>query len=122
VACSLAIAAVAAAGWWRWQHNTPVIIAVLPLINLSQEPEHDFFADGITGELIRDLSLLDGLVVRSQTSSFVFKDKPQIVREAGGQLNVSYILEGSVMRSDHRVRINAQLVSVRGDFPVWSGG
>jgi len=119
---SLGVLALAAAGWWRWQqHNAPVTIAVLPLINLTQDPAHDFFADAITGELIRDLSILDGLVVRSQTSSFVFKGKPQSVRDAGRQLNVDYILEGSVMRSDHRLRINAQLVRVRDDLPVWSG-
>lgn len=119
---SAAIAAAVAFGWWRWQqHNAPVTVAVLPLINLTQDPAHDFFADAITGELIRDLSILDGLVVRSQTSSFVFKGKSTPVRDAGEQLNVDYILEGSVMRADHRLRINAQLVRVRDDVPVWSG-
>ncbi len=110
-------------GCGRWQqHNGLITVAVLPLINLTQDPTHDFFADAITGELIRDLSILDGLVVRSQTSSFVFKGaKSQNVCEAGKELNVDYILEGSVMRSDQKLRINAQLVRVRDDLPVWSG-
>jgi TolB-like protein/Flp pilus assembly protein TadD len=118
----LGVLGLAAVGWWRWQqHNAPITIAVLPLINLTQDPARDFFADAITGELIRDLSILDGLVVRSQTSSFVFKGKSAAVGEAGKELNVDYILEGSVMRSDDRLRINAQLVRVRDDMPVWSG-
>ncbi len=113
---------ISAAAWWRWQqYNAPISIAVLPLIDLSEDPSHDFFADAITGELIRDLSLLDGLVVRSQTSSFVFKNKPQNVHDAGKQLNVEYILEGSAMRAGNRMRITAQLVRVRDDFPFWSG-
>jgi TolB-like protein len=127
-ALRVAAVLVAAAGiasavaWWRWQqHSAPISIAVLPLIDLSEDASRDFFADAITGELIRDLSLLDGLVVRSQTSSFVFKDKPQNVRDAGKQLNVEYILEGSAMRAGNRMRITVQLVRVRDDFPLWSG-
>jgi serine/threonine-protein kinase len=108
--------------WWglqRW--NASISIAVLPLINLSQEPNSDYFADGLTGEIIRNFSLIDGLVVRSQTSSFAFKGKPQNVREAGKRLNADYILEGSVLRAGGQLRINAQLVRVRDDFPLWSG-
>jgi hypothetical protein len=75
---------VAATGWWWVQHKSaPVTIAVLPLTNLSQDPANDYFADGLTDEIIRNLSIIDGLAVRSQTSSFVFKGKPQNVREAG---------------------------------------
>ena len=63
-----------AAVFWRWQQrNAPISIAVLPLINLSQEPNSDYFADGLTGEVIRDLSIIDGLVDNSRTSSFAFK-------------------------------------------------
>jgi adenylate cyclase len=108
--------------FWRLQHrNAPISIAVLPLINLSQESGSDYFADGLTGEIIRDLSIIDGLVVRSQTSSFAFKGKPQNVREAGKQLNADYILEGSVLRAAEQLRIDAQLVRARDDFPLWSG-
>ena len=115
-------AAVAATGWW-WvqQRSAPVAIAVLPLTNLSQDPANDYFADGLTDEIIRNLSIIDGLAVRSQTSSFVFKGKPRNVREAGEQLHADYILEGSVLRTGQQLRINAQLVRVRDDFPLWSG-
>jgi TolB-like protein len=113
---------VAAAGWWWVQHKSvPVAIAVLPLTNLSQDPANDYFSDGLTDEIIRNLSIIDGLAVRSQTSSFVFKGKPRNVREAGEQLQADYILEGSVLRSGQQLRINAQLVRVRDDFPLWSG-
>jgi TolB-like protein len=110
------------AGWWLLQtRNAPISIAVLPLVNLSQEANSDYFADGLTGEIIRNLSIIDGLAVRSQTSSFVFKGRPQNIRDAGRQLDAQYILEGSVLRSGEQLRINAQLVRVRDDFPLWSG-
>ena len=109
-------------GWWWIQHQrAPLTIAVLPLANLSQDPANDYFADGLTDEIIRNLSIIDGLAVRSQTSSFAFKGKPQNVREAGKQLDADYILEGSVLRAGQQLRINAQLVRVRDDFPLWSG-
>ncbi|MGH9657809.1 MAG: hypothetical protein ACRD96_04640, partial [Bryobacteraceae bacterium] len=114
--------ALAAAGWWRLQHqNAPISIAVLPLNNFSQDPANDYFADGLTDEIIRNLSIIDGLSVRSQTSSFAFKGKPRNVREAGKQLAADYILEGSVLRAGQQLRINARLVRVRDDLPLWSG-
>src|SRR5262249_17362796 len=81
---------------------------------------NEYFADGLTGEIIRNLSIIDGLAVRSQTSSFAFKGKPRNVREAGNQLAADYILEGSVLREGQRLRINAQRVRVRDDFALWS--
>jgi TolB-like protein len=112
---------VAAAGWWLIQQKSAAIpIAVLPLTNLSEDSTNDYFADGLTDEIIRNLSIIDGLAVRSQTSSFVFKGKPRNVREAGEQLKVDYLLEGSVLRSGQQLRINAQLVRVRDDSPLWS--
>jgi TolB-like protein len=114
--------ALAAAGWWWIQHqNAPIPIAVLPLINLNQDPIHDYFADGLTGEIIRNLSIIDGLAVRSETSSFTFKGKAQKARDVGRQLEADYILEGSVLRAENRLRINVQFVRVRDDFPLWSG-
>jgi TolB-like protein/Tfp pilus assembly protein PilF len=114
---------VSAALWWQAiQHrNAPIPIAVLPLINLDRNPDHDYFADGLTGEIIRNLSIIDGLAVRSQTSSFAFKGKPPNVRDVGKQLDAEYILEGSVLLSGQQLRINAQLVRVRDDFPLWAG-
>jgi TolB-like protein len=116
------VVVVAAVGWW-WLHpqNAPIPIAVLPLINLNQDPANDYFADGFTGEIIRNLSIIEGLAVRSETSSFTFKGKPQRAREAGKQLEADYLVEGSVLRSGQQLRINAQLVRVRDDFPLWSG-
>ena len=101
--------------------SAPIPIAVLPLNNLSEDPANDYFADGLTDEIIRNLSIIEGLAVRSQTSSFAFKGKPRNVREAGKQLDADYILEGSVLRAGQQLRINAQLVRVRDDFPLWSG-
>jgi TolB-like protein len=114
-------AGLAAAGWWRFHQNAPIPIAVLPLHNLSPDPANDYFADGLTGEIIRNLSIIEGLAVRSQTSSFAFKGKPQNLREAAKQLAADYILEGTVLRASQQLRITAQLVRVRDDFPMWSG-
>ena len=121
LAAGLALA-VAGVGLWLWNRGTgPVSVAVLPLSNLSSDPANDYFADGITDEIIRNLSILEGLAVRSQTSSFAFKGKPHNVHEIGRQLDVDYILEGSVLRAGQQLRINAQLIRVRDDFPLWSG-
>ena len=97
------------------------VIAVLPLKNLSSEPESDYFSDGLTDEIISDLSVIDGLQVKSQTSSFAFKDKPLDVRAVGSQLGANLILEGSVLRAGDRLRVNVQLVRVSDDYPLWSG-
>jgi TolB-like protein/Flp pilus assembly protein TadD len=101
--------------------SAPIPIAVLPLVNLSQDASNDYFADGLTGEIIRNLSIIEGLAVRSQTSSFAFKGNRQNVREAGRQLAADYILEGTVLRAGQQLRITAQLVRVRDDFAMWSG-
>jgi TolB-like protein len=120
--CTCAMLLLATIGLWQFaDRNAPIPIAVLPLANLSQDAPNDYFADGLTDEIIRNLSILDGLAVRSQTSSFAFKGKPRDMREAGRQLGVDYILEGSVMRAGQKLRINVQFVRVRDDFPLWSG-
>jgi TolB-like protein len=112
----------AVSGWWWMRHKAaPIAIAVLPLNNLSQDSSSDYFADGLTDELIRNLSIIDGLAVRSRTSSFAFKGQPRIVREVGKQLAADYILEGSVLRAGQQLRINVQLIRVRDDFPLWTG-
>jgi TolB-like protein len=121
VAVACVVILLAAAWWWLRRQNEPIPIAVLPLINLNQDPANDYFADGLTGEIIRNLSIIDGLAVRSETSSFTFKGKPQKARDAGKQLEADYLVEGSVLRSGQQLRINAQLVRVRDDFPLWSG-
>ena len=108
--------------WWQLGiARARIPIAVLPLENLSHDPSDDYFADGLTDELIRNLAIIDGLAPRSRTSSFAFRGKQQNVREVGRQLGVDYVLEGSVLHSDRRLRIDAQLIRVRDDFPLWSG-
>jgi adenylate cyclase len=119
LAC-FAVAAAATASWWIQHKNAPVAIAVLPLHNLSEDSTSDYFADGLTYEIIRGLSIIEGLAVRSQTSSFAFKGKPRNVHEVGKQLAADYILEGSVLRAGQQLRINAQLVRMRDDLPLWS--
>jgi TolB-like protein len=115
------VVALAILACWRFQHqSTPIPIAVLPLDNLSGNPANDYFADGLTDEIIHNLSIIDGLAVRSQTSSFVFKGKPRNIHEAGRQLEAEYILEGSVLREGQQLRIHAQLIRVRDDVPIWS--
>ena len=112
---------VATAGWWLVRPNPrPNTIAVLPFTNLSSEPGSDYFSDGLTDEIIRNLSIIDGLQVKSRTSSFAFKDRPRNIHEVGTQLAANLVLEGSVLRSGGKLRINAQLVRVSDDFPLWS--
>jgi len=116
------VIALAVAGWWWAQHRaTPIAIAVLPLQNTNHDSANDYFADGLTDELIRNLSIIDGLTVRSRTSSFGLKGQPRNIHDAGRQLQADYILEGSVLRAGQRLRINVQLIRVRDDFPLWSG-
>jgi TolB-like protein/Flp pilus assembly protein TadD len=117
----LTIALAAASWWWVQDRNAPIRIAVLPLNNLSFDPENDYFVDGLTDEIILNLSVIEGLEVRSQTSSFAFKGTRRNVRAAGKELEADYIVEGSVLRAGQQLRINAQLVRVRDDFLLWSG-
>ncbi len=94
VLAGFAVITTAIGAWWVLRQSGPIPIGVLPLTNLSQDPANDYFADGLTNEIIRNLSIIDGLAVRSQTSSFSFNGKPPNVREAGKQLGADYILEG----------------------------
>jgi serine/threonine-protein kinase len=122
IAAAVFLCVLAAGGGWWWHRGKtePITIAVLPLKSLSPDGANDYFADGLTDEIISNLSVIDGLAVRSHTSSFAFKGTPVNIRDAARQLNVDYILEGSVLREGSRLRINAQLVRVRDDVPLWS--
>ena len=115
------VIALSGVAWWLTRHAAPVAIAVLPLESTGADRANDYFADGLTDELIRNLSIIDGLMVRSRTSSFGLKRHPRNIRDAGRELHADYILEGSVLRSGHRLRIDVQLVRVHDDFTLWSG-
>ncbi len=125
----------AAAGWYVNLRSPPKIatekrtalttpekpsIAVLPFNNLSDDPGQEYFADGMTDELITDLSKISGLLVISRNSSFTFKGKTVNVRQVANELNVKYVLEGSIQRAGDRVRIRAQLIDGTTDHHIWA--
>jgi adenylate cyclase len=95
-------------------------IAVLPFDNLGGDPEQDYFSDGMTEDLITDLSQVSGLLVLARNTVFTYKDKAVNVQTVGRQLDVDFVLEGSVRRAGDRVRINAQLISVETGGHVWA--
>jgi adenylate cyclase len=95
-------------------------IAVLPFINMSPDLENEFFADGVTEEIINVLSQIERLHVAARTSSFFFKGKHADMRQIGEQLNVRTVLEGSVRKVGDRLRITAQLVNVADGYHLWS--
>ena len=95
-------------------------IAVLPFINMSADPDNEYFSDGMTEEIINALAKIKGLRVTSRTSSFYFKNKDIPLKEVGETLNVSTILEGSIRLSKNKMRITAQLIDVKEDFHFWS--
>ena len=95
-------------------------LAVLPLVNLSGDPEQEYFADGMTEALIMDLSKIRGVKVISRTSIMQFKDAKQPLPEIAQKLGVDGILEGSVQRSGGRVRITAQLIRAATDSHLWA--
>ena len=95
-------------------------IAVLPFVNMSADPENEFFSDGISGELINALTRVEGLQVTARTSSFAFKGKTKDVREIGRKLGVSAVLEGSVRKAGDRVRITAQLLDTEDGYHIFS--
>jgi len=95
-------------------------IAVLPFTNMSGDPEQEYFSDGMTEDLITDLSRLSGLFVIARTSSFTYEGKAVKVEDIGRELGVQYVLEGSVRKADHRVLITSQLVETLTGHHVWA--
>lgn len=95
-------------------------IAVLPFVNFSDAADTEYFADGLTEELINGLAQIPDLKVAGRTSSFYFKDRNEDLREIGRALGVSHVLEGSVRRSADNLRITAQLIKVVDGFHLWS--
>ena len=93
------------------QPNAPTAsIAVLPFTNMSGDPEQEYFSDGITEDIITDLSKIAGLTVIARNSSFTYKGRAVDIREVGSELGVRSVLEGSIRRAGNRVRITAQLI------------
>ena len=95
-------------------------IIVLPFINMSADPEQEYFCDGMTEEVINSLTHIKDLRVIARTSSFTFKNKDIDIREIGEKLNVGTLLEGSVRKSGDRLRITAQLINVEDSSHIWS--
>jgi len=96
-------------------------IAVLPFVNMSADPEQEYFSDGITEEILNGLTAFRGLRVISRTSSFSFKETDVPIPEVAEALGVANILEGSVRKSGNRVRITANLIDAGNDRQLWSG-
>ncbi len=95
-------------------------IAVLPFVNMSADPENEYFSDGISEEILNALTHVNGIQVTARTSSFSFKGKNEDVREIGTKLGVANILEGTVRRAGKKVRINVQLINTVDGYHLWS--
>ena len=95
-------------------------IAVLPFNNMSGDPEQEYFSDGITEDIITDLSKVSGLLVTARNSSFTYKGKPVKVQQVGKDLGVAFVVEGSVRKAGSRVRVTGQLIDAKDGNHVWA--
>ncbi|MEL7246788.1 MAG: helix-turn-helix domain-containing protein [Bacteroidota bacterium] len=95
-------------------------IAILPFVNLSNDPEQEYFGDGLAEEIINALTQIQGLQVTARTSSFAFKGQAIDIRQIGRELGVANVLEGSIRIAGQRVRITAQLINVADGYHLWS--
>ena len=95
-------------------------IIVLPFDNMSPEPDQEYFSDGLTEEIITDLSYIQDLLVISRSSAMTFKGSKKKIKEIAGDVNVRYVLEGSVRKSDNNLRITAQLIDGKTDTHIWA--
>jgi TolB-like protein len=95
-------------------------IVVLPFINLSDDREQQYFADGITEDLTTDLSRLADMSIISRNTAFTYRNRPSDTKQIGRELGVRYVLEGSVQRSGNRVRVSAQLIDAETDTHLWA--
>jgi adenylate cyclase len=122
---------------WRWHPSITAVpspsiapnpgpngagqsIAVLPFTNMSGDPEQEYFSDGISEDIITDLSKIAGLTVIARNSSFTYKGRSVDVREIGRELGVRSVLEGSIRRAGQRVRITAQLIDATSGSHLWA--
>jgi TolB-like protein/DNA-binding winged helix-turn-helix (wHTH) protein/Flp pilus assembly protein TadD len=122
VVTALALAVFLSGSFHSWRHQPSTIhsLAVLPLENLSNDASQDYFADGMTDELINHLGRISAIRVISRTSAMTYKNARKPLAEIARELNVDAVVEGSVLRSDERVRIAAQLIEVPADKQIWA--
>src|SRR6516162_5214792 len=138
VAAVAILIAAGGGGWWLWsgRHAGPEIsavpgstqpfsaprlsIVVLPFANLSNDPEQEYFVDGITDDLTTDLSRIQGSLVIARNTAFSYKGKALDAKRIGRELGVRYVLEGSVQRSGKQVRINTQLIDAETGAHLWA--
>jgi TolB-like protein/class 3 adenylate cyclase/Tfp pilus assembly protein PilF len=144
MAAAAAVLAVAVIGWLLWPTTRPspappemaatpatlaispppiaprLSIVVLPFTNLSNDPDQQYFADGITDDLTTDLSRISHMFVISRNTAFTYRNKPVDAKQTGRELGVRYVLEGSVRRSADQVRVNAQLIDAETDAHLWA--
>jgi len=95
-------------------------IAVMPFANMSGDPEQEYFSDGMTEDIITDLSKISGLFVAARHSAFIYKDKPIKAQQIGQELGVDFLLEGSVRKSGSHVRVTGQLVNCKDGGHLWA--
>jgi len=95
-------------------------VVVLPFANLSNDPEQQYFVDGITGDLTTDLSRIPDMLVISRNTAFAYRNKPVDTKQIGREVGVRYVLEGEVQRSGNRVRVTAQLIDAESDAHLWA--
>jgi TolB-like protein/class 3 adenylate cyclase len=138
-AAVMAALAIASGAWWLWPATKPsppavaatttsaqplqaprLSIVVLPFTNLSNDPDQQYFADGITEDLTTDLSRIANMFVISRNTAFTYRNKPIDTKQIGRELGVRYVLEGSVQRSGNQVRANAQLINAETDAHLWA--
>src|SRR5262249_13321613 len=99
---------------------TKPTVAVLPFANMSGDPEQEFFADGLTEDILTELSRRHELFVISRTSTFVYKGQSANLREIAQKLGARYLVEGSVRKSGDRLRVTVQLIDTASDSHIWA--
>lgn len=136
IAAVVVVGAVAVAGWQFYQRRSMKVrvasvekmafplpdmpsIAVLPFDNLSDDPKQEYFCDGMTEDLITDLSKISGMLVIARNSTFAYKGKPIKIKQVAEELGVRYVLEGSVRKAENMVRITAQLIDAITGLHLW---